>query len=371
VHQTSLVILVENNSLHRWLLDLITEVTLNGHEVVLVTLEKEGPIHKFYSSNNLVLAYSLTSNFKDLLRTIIRKKSFGKLEYYSLGHKPNIVSIFFRFLFDGRITMNYVQQTNYFTNMALSRNLFVSIKGHLHEFISKWYFARSDFVQSVSLDTMNKLHSLGVSNHKIINIPLGINFTKLDESSNGNLSLKNVFTDLIPFVLSIGRLAPEKNHFLTIEAFAHFYKKFPNFKLVILGEGPLLESLKEFVTSLSLQNYVFLLGFREDVGFFYEKCSLFVHSSTAEGYASVQMEARLRNKMIVSSDCGVAQDMAHLADPYVKLFQKTTPLELAQLWIDAVQARVTDQSWTNPNLIYRAHNTSNVYSSLLRHLFPY
>ena len=371
MHRASLVILVENNSLHAWLLDLITEVTINGHEVVLVTLEKAGPIHEFYSSNDLVQAYSLTNNFRDLLKTIKKKKSFGDLEYYSLGHKPNIVSIFFRFLFDGRVTMNYVQQTNYFTNMALSKHLFVSFKGHLHEFISKWYFLRADFVQSVSLDTRNKLHSIGVSNQKIINIPLGISFTKLNESSGGDLSSKNVFIDLIPFVLSVGRLSPEKNHFLTIEAFAHFSKKFPNFKLVILGKGPLLKSLNGFVGSLGLENDVFLLGFREDVGLFYEKCSLFVHSSTAEGYASVQMEARLRNKMIVSSDCGVAQDMAHLADPYVKLFQKTSPLELAQLWIDAVQARVTDQGWTNPSVTYRAHNTSNVYSSLLRHFFSY
>jgi glycosyltransferase involved in cell wall biosynthesis len=61
-------------------------------------------------------------------------------------------------------------------------------------------------------------------------------------------------------IVSVGRLYPEKNHFLLIDAFKEIIKKFPEYKLVIYGEGILRNELSKYINELLLNDKVFLPG---------------------------------------------------------------------------------------------------------------
>ena len=65
------------------------------------------------------------------------------------------------------------------------------------------------------------------------------------------------------YILSIGRLTKQKNFLLLIRAFKEILKEYPKLKLVILGEGEERKKIEELIENLSLNNNVFLEGYKK------------------------------------------------------------------------------------------------------------
>lgn len=63
----------------------------------------------------------------------------------------------------------------------------------------------------------------------------------------------------------VGRLSYEKGPDILLNAFSLLVQKNPNYRLVFLGEGHLLESLQKQVKDTGLEDRVFFAGFRENV----------------------------------------------------------------------------------------------------------
>src|SRR5690606_23154162 len=66
-----------------------------------------------------------------------------------------------------------------------------------------------------------------------------------------------------PVILSVGRLAPEKDFMTLINAFSHVRAKC-DARLLILGEGKLRAELEEQIRELGLENHVSLHGFAKN-----------------------------------------------------------------------------------------------------------
>jgi len=103
-------------------------------------------------------------------------------------------------------------------------------------------------------------------------------------------------------ILTVGRLAPQKDHSTLIKAFA-LLPKGMNAKLVILGEGPLRAELEALVTQLKLDDRVLLPGFMIDPYPWFRSADLFVLSSLWEGFANVIVEAFECGLPVVSTNC--------------------------------------------------------------------
>lgn len=103
-------------------------------------------------------------------------------------------------------------------------------------------------------------------------------------------------------VLAVGRLVPEKNHLALIEAFARVVGTIEA-RLVILGEGPLRETLARRVDELGLGRAVKLPGFRDDPFPAYASADLLVLSSDYEAFGNVIVEALGCGVPVVSTDC--------------------------------------------------------------------
>lgn len=104
-------------------------------------------------------------------------------------------------------------------------------------------------------------------------------------------------------IISVGRLNQQKNQILLINAFNLISNKYPNYKLIIWGEGEERTCLESHIKKLGLQNRVFLPGNTKNLIDKIYDSSLFVLSSDFEGMPNALMEAMALGIPSISTDC--------------------------------------------------------------------
>jgi len=104
-------------------------------------------------------------------------------------------------------------------------------------------------------------------------------------------------------VIAVGVLGVQKGFDLLIDAWEKVYKKHPDWRLDIFGDGPDKALLQEQINDMGLQNVVFLKGRTNKIEDEYLKHSIYVMSSRAEGFGLVLVEAAECGLPLVSFDC--------------------------------------------------------------------
>ncbi len=105
------------------------------------------------------------------------------------------------------------------------------------------------------------------------------------------------------FILSVGRLAEQKNPLLLLKAFSEITEEYPEYRLVYIGEGPLHKELEEFARKKDILDKVIFKGIVSDVENYLRRASLFVLTSDFEGMPNVLMEAMATGISVISTDC--------------------------------------------------------------------
>jgi len=104
-------------------------------------------------------------------------------------------------------------------------------------------------------------------------------------------------------IVSVGRLHPQKNQKLLIDAFARISNKFIDYTLDIYGDGNLHDELTSQIESLGLSERVRIIPSRKDLWDCIYNASLFVLSSDYEGMPNALMEAMALGLPCISTDC--------------------------------------------------------------------
>lgn len=105
-----------------------------------------------------------------------------------------------------------------------------------------------------------------------------------------------------PVVVAVGRLEPQKDHALLIEAFSLLRSRRPA-RLVIFGEGSLRTALEAQIRNLRLDDCVDLPGFTGNPVAELAAADLFVLSSRNEGLPGALIQALGCGLPVVSTDC--------------------------------------------------------------------
>lgn len=100
----------------------------------------------------------------------------------------------------------------------------------------------------------------------------------------------------------VGRFTYQKNHEFLIDIFKQVHGKLNNSLLLLIGEGPEENQMKEKVTSLGLASYVLFLGRRNDVPQLFQAMDCFVLPSRFEGLGIVGIEAQSSGLQCIFSD---------------------------------------------------------------------
>ena len=107
---------------------------------------------------------------------------------------------------------------------------------------------------------------------------------------------------------TVGRLDRIKNFDLLLRAFAQLAAAGSRFhdtlRLVIVGDGPELESLDNLATELDVQDVVYMPGRRADIANLLRAMHLFVLPSRNEGISNTILESMSTGLAVIASDVG-------------------------------------------------------------------
>lgn len=104
-------------------------------------------------------------------------------------------------------------------------------------------------------------------------------------------------------IVSIGRISPQKNQTLLVQAFKKVHDRLPNEKLLIYGRTEQDVGLEQLIEQLELTDCVLLLGQHNNIPEILSGAKLFVLSSDYEGMPNALMEAMAVGVPSISTDC--------------------------------------------------------------------
>ena len=129
-------------------------------------------------------------------------------------------------------------------------------------------------------------------------IPTGIELAKFErpeikEENLAALRLKLGIKEDEKMLLSLSRISYEKNIQAVLAAFAQVLKEENKMKLVVAGDGPYLDSLKEQAVQLQIQNQVIFTGMiaPSETALYYKAADFFISASTSETQGLTYLES--------------------------------------------------------------------------------
>ena len=117
-------------------------------------------------------------------------------------------------------------------------------------------------------------------------------------------------------IISVGRLAAQKDHATLIKAFANIRHLHPDWTLKIYGDGPMRSELGQLCESLDLDPHNVLQGAVTNIGVAYAEAGIFAFPSLFEGFGLAAVEAMNFDLPVVAfADCeGVNELIEHDVD---------------------------------------------------------
>lgn len=103
-------------------------------------------------------------------------------------------------------------------------------------------------------------------------------------------------------VLAVGRLIASKRFELLVDCFADLAQEFPDWRLCILGDGPLRDDLRAQADGLGLGERVCLPGFSSTPWDWYGQADIYVLASAYEGMPNTLLEAMSHGVASVAFD---------------------------------------------------------------------
>ena len=172
----------------------------------------------------------------------------------------------------------------------------------------------------------------------LIFIPgMGVDFTRFDlRQDKAELRQQYEISEEDVLFVFAGEFSHRKNQQELIRAFARAVKQMPNAKLVLAGDGALLDTCKQSVEEMNLQEKIIFAGHVNNMPELYRVCDICVSASRIEGLPFNIMEAMYCELPCAASSIKGHADLlqhgqngylyeseAELAEYMVRLYQNT------------------------------------------------
>jgi len=237
---------------------------------------------------NSILPYRfLTSLFsiKKLIKTINDNKKENTVVFSMQSSMVSIlVSKFYKTRIVARNSEDPISSTKYADNYISSIIVFF-LRFIIYNFadgiLTNSYGSR----KSLKLFLINKNKIKTIYNPYLLNIKKKPNYKK-----------KNL-------ILSIGRLVKQKNFETLIKGFSIFSKDNPSYKLIILGDGPEKEKLKQLIRKLNCNKKIILKGWIKNTNKYFFNSKLFILTSLYEGLGNVFIDAVNNEVPCIYTNC--------------------------------------------------------------------
>ncbi|MCP9328136.1 glycosyltransferase [Liquorilactobacillus satsumensis] len=154
----------------------------------------------------------------------------------------------------------------------------------------------------------------GKKKYSVLNNAIDTAKYKFDEKKR-NTVRKKLNLDAKTLLLGqVGRLAREKNQIFSLNLLKALLVKRSDTRLIFLGEGPMLQKLKELATELGLFEKIIFAGQRSDLEMYYDAMDIFLLPSLYEGLPVAAIEAQCSGLPTLISDRVTTETNVGLAD---------------------------------------------------------
>lgn len=142
---------------------------------------------------------------------------------------------------------------------------------------------------------MDMIQNFGIPSKKLVRIP-----NPVLPVENHNTDDDWQYGDKV--IISVGRLAVEKQQERMIKAFSYVHVREPEAILLILGTGPRENYLKNMARKYKVDKNVVFIGFKKNVTYYLHNSRLFVLSSKLEGFPNAMLEAMTNGLPVITTD---------------------------------------------------------------------
>lgn len=265
-----------------------------GHHVEIICLNKEivfYPIHQDISIYHVEKLVGSTSLIKKMrwLREFVTKSNFDVVIPFMVA----VYTVTLLSLLRVKIpTISSVRNDPQYSNLVkkITRKLLLPTSTHVvvqTQQIKK-YFPES--IQKKTTVIFNPVNEKVFSEERV-------------SSVSDSIKPKN------NSIISVGRFHAQKNHRMMIEAFAMVADEFPDWKLIIYGDGPLRINLETLIRERGLENRVLLPGRSENVIEEIACSKVFCLSSVYEGMSNAMVEAICVGLPVISTKVSGTEEL--------------------------------------------------------------
>ena len=136
----------------------------------------------------------------------------------------------------------------------------------------------------------------------ILNNAIDLDKFKYNEKLRKKIRKELKISDSTVVIGHIGRFVTQKNHAQLIDIFNEYHKNNNNSVLMLIGQGPLMDTIKNKVNSLDLDDCVMFLGQKDNANEYYNAMDLFLFPSLYEGLGMVAIEAQVNGLEVLASN---------------------------------------------------------------------
>ena len=217
------------------------------------------------------------------LKNLIKKEEPDFLIVQLITSLPMILLLFFKFKTKFILRISGLPKLNIFRKTL-------------------WKIALKNFhlVTCPTESTYNYIKSLNIiepEKVKLLYDPV-IEVSKIKKKikEKNNFKFKNYF-------LAAGRLTKQKNFIFLCKAFQQVLAKYPDYKLLIAGEGEDGNKIKNYIIKHNLEKNIFLINYVDNIFPLIKDAEAFILSSLWEDPGFVIIEAAFCRKIVFSSNC--------------------------------------------------------------------
>lgn len=288
----------------RILVLLLKYINRNRFKPVLVVFNTENAYKQDLPLDIPIICLNKKSRF-DFFHLIWRLSRIIKKEKPSLilsfDTYTNYLTVLARNLAHFKIPLLLGERGNLTQSLKLQR--FKGIK----KILVRSLYPKATGIISVSKGVEDNLISdYKLPENKCFVIYNGKDIERIKELANKEIN-HPWFKEEIPIIIACGRLRAPKNYPLLLKAMSLVLKK-NNLRLLILGEGEDRSKLKQYTKELGISNNVVFLGFQSNPFKFMSRATVFVLSSSWEGFPNVIIEAMTCRIPVISTRCPSGPD---------------------------------------------------------------
>jgi glycosyltransferase involved in cell wall biosynthesis len=166
--------------------------------------------------------------------------------------------------------------------------------------VERWGTSRAERFVCVSQNVAEAYRWAGFDSEKLVVIPNGVDLARFDSAANLDANPLGLAKDRRA-ILFVGRLDKQKG----LDRFFHelpaIFRALPQHDLVLVGSGPLKDSLARLAARLRIADRVQFLGWQPDATSLISAADILVLPSRWEGMPNVVLEAMAAGKPVVAT----------------------------------------------------------------------